>query len=184
MSEQEIGSLTLILVLIFGLAHLLGHSFSRLRQPRVIDEILAGLIIGPFLLGSCFPVLYDRLFQVGTSTGIKFEAVIAFLYYVGLLMHMFLSGTKIRELFSREDRRAVGYIVIVGTGMLFLVALVVGRQLNLQAIAGPNGNMLSLTIVLAIGAAVTSIPVIARIFVDLKIIHTRFARLVLGVAVI
>lgn len=52
------------------------------------------------------------------------------------------------------------------------------------AIAGPNGNTPSLVIVLAIAVAVTSIPVIARMFADLKILHTRFARLVLGVAVI
>jgi len=184
MSEQEIGSLTLILVLILGLAHLLGHIFSRLRQPRVIGEILAGLVVGPTVFGSCLPSLYGRLFQPGTPTGAKFESVIFFLYNVGLLMHMFLSGTKIRELFSREDRRAVGWIVCAGTGLPFLVALAAGPQLSLQPIAGPKGNTPALTIVLAIGVAVTSIPVIARVFVDLKIMHTRFARLVLGVAVI
>jgi Kef-type K+ transport system membrane component KefB len=184
MSEQEIGALTLVIVLILGLAHLFGHLFSRLRQPRVIGEILAGLVIGPSVLGGLFPGLYERLFRTGTPTGVKFEAVLAFLYHVGLLLHMFLSGTKIRELFTREDRRAVAYIVGVGTGLPFLAALAVGRQLNLQAIAGPNGNQPSLVIVLAIAVAVTSIPVIARIFADLKILHTRFARLVLGVAVI
>ena len=184
MSEQEIGALTLVLVLILGLAHLFGHLFTKLRQPRVIGEILAGLVIGPSVLGSLLPGVYARLFQTGTPTGIKFEAVIAFLYNLGLLMHMFLSGTKIRGLFTSEDRRAVCSIVSVGTGLPFLLALAAGQQLNLQAITGPNGNKPSLIIVLAIGVAVTSIPVIARIFVDLRIMHTRFARLVLAVAVI
>jgi Kef-type K+ transport system membrane component KefB len=52
------------------------------------------------------------------------------------------------------------------------------------AIAGPRGNKLSLVIILAVGVAVTSVPVISKIFADLKILHTRFARLVLGVAVL
>jgi Kef-type K+ transport system membrane component KefB len=52
------------------------------------------------------------------------------------------------------------------------------------AIAGPKGNKLSLVIILAVGVAVTSVPVISKIFADLKILHTRFARLVLGVAVL
>lgn len=184
MSEQEIGSLTLVLVLILGLAHLLGHLFTKLHQPRVIGEILAGLIIGPSVLGSCFPDAYSRLFQTGTPVGANFAAVIGFLYNLGLLMHMFLSGAKIQQLFTREERRAVSWLVGVGTGIPFLVALAVGPKLNLGDIAGPNGNTLSLIIVLGISVAVTSIPVIARIFVDLKIMHTRFARLVLGVAVI
>src|SRR6185312_8596457 len=42
----------------------------------------------------------------------------------------------------------------------------------------------SLTIILAVGVAVTSVPVVSKIFADLKILHTRFARLVLGVAVL
>ena len=51
MSEHEIGSLTLLLVLILGSAHLLGYVFTKMRQPRVIGEILAGLLIGPSVLG-------------------------------------------------------------------------------------------------------------------------------------
>jgi Kef-type K+ transport system membrane component KefB len=54
----------------------------------------------------------------------------------------------------------------------------------LPALAGPNGNRVSLIIILAVGVAVTSVPVVSKIFADLKILHTRFARLVLGVAVL
>src|SRR4030095_10883186 len=52
------------------------------------------------------------------------------------------------------------------------------------ALAGPNSNRISLIIILAVGVAVTSVPVVSKIFADLKILHTRFARLVLGVAVL
>ena len=54
----------------------------------------------------------------------------------------------------------------------------------ITALAGPNGNRISLIIILAVGVAVTSVPVVSKIFADLKILHTRFARLVLGVAVL
>ncbi len=55
---------------------------------------------------------------------------------------------------------------------------------DFPALAGPNGNRISLIIILAVGVAVTSVPVVSKIFADLKILHTRFARLVLGVAVL
>jgi len=184
MSEQEIGSFTLVLIVLLGSAHLLGLLFARLRQPRVIGEILAGLLIGPSVLGRFFPNAFGTLYQTGTPTGAKFAAIIAFLYNLGLLLHMFLSGAKVRQLFSREERREVGWLMAVGTGAPFLVALLVAAFINLQVIAGPRGNAVSLVLVLAIAAAVTSIPVIARIFTDLNILHTRFARLVLGVAVL
>ncbi|HWR15327.1 MAG TPA: cation:proton antiporter [Terriglobales bacterium] len=184
MNEQEIAGLTLVLVLILGLAHLLGHLFTRLRQPRVIGEILAGLLLGPSILGFVFPQGFAWLYHTHSAAGPKYAAVIGFLYNWGLLLHMFLSGAKVRQLFTREERREVGWLVSVGTLLPFLVALSVAPFLDLSSIAGPKANTISLVIVLAIGVAVTSIPVIARIFADLQILHTRFARLVLGVAVL
>jgi Kef-type K+ transport system membrane component KefB len=65
-----------------------------------------------------------------------------------------------------------------------VLALVLGPWLIRPALAGPNGNRVSLIIILAVGVAVTSVPVVSKIFADLKILHTRFARLVLGVAVL
>lgn len=184
MQEKDIASLTLVIVLILALAHLLGHLFTKLRQPRVIGEILAGLLIGPSVLGRFAPETFAFLYKTGTPSGEKVATVIAFLYSLGLLLHMFLSGSKIRQLFTREERREVGWLVSVGSGIPFVVALAVLPFLPLGRIAGPRSNTLSLVMVVAIGVAVTSIPVIARIFKDLDILHTRFARLVLGVAVL
>src|SRR5947207_6882608 len=97
---------------------------------------------------------------------------------------MFLSGAETQQLFTREERRDVGWLTIVGTGIPFALGLIFGPWLIRPALAGPNGNRLSLTIILAVGVAVTSVPVVSKIFADLKILHTRFARLVLGVAVL
>jgi Kef-type K+ transport system membrane component KefB len=97
---------------------------------------------------------------------------------------MFLSGAETRHLFSREERREVGWLTIVGTGIPVLLGLVLGPWLIRPALAGPNGSRVSLIIILAVGVAVTSVPVISKIFADLNILHTRFARLVLGVAVL
>jgi Kef-type K+ transport system membrane component KefB len=97
---------------------------------------------------------------------------------------MFLSGAETRQLFTREERREVAWLTIVGTGIPFVLGLVLGPWLIRPELAGPNGNRISLIIILAVGVAVTSVPVVSKIFADLKILHTRFARLVLGVAVL
>jgi Kef-type K+ transport system membrane component KefB len=78
----------------------------------------------------------------------------------------------------------VGWLIIVGTGIPFLLGLIFGPWLIRPSLAGPNGNRVSLIIILAVGVAVTSVPVVSKIFADLKILHTRFARLILGVAVL
>jgi Kef-type K+ transport system membrane component KefB len=160
------------------MAQLLGYFFVRLRQPKVVGEVLAGVVLGPALVG--------RLpFASGLMEVIKQQATILnFVYWLGLLLLMFLSGAEARQLFTREERREVSWLAIVGTGIPFVLGLVLGPALIGPSLAGPNGNRISLIIILAVGVAVTSVPVVSKIFSDLKILHTRFARLVLGVAVL
>ena len=178
MSNSDLTSVLCILLLLVGLAQLLGDLFMRLRQPKVVGEIVAGVVLGPALLGRLPAVA--RLTEAVQHRG----EILSFVYWLGLLLLMFLSGAETRQLFTREERREVGWLTIVGTGLPFLLALVLGPWLVRPSLAGPHGNRISLIIVLAVGVAVTSVPVVSKIFADLKILHTRFARLVLGVAVL
>ena len=178
MSNSDLASILFILLLLVGLSQLLGYFFAKLRQPKVIGEILAGVGLGPALIG--------RLpFASGLMEATKHQGnILNFVYWLGLLLLMFLSGAETRQLFTRDERREVGWLAIVGTGVPFVLALVLGPRLISPAMSGPNGNRISLIIILAVGVAVTSVPVVSKIFADLKILHTRFARIVLGVAVL
>jgi Kef-type K+ transport system membrane component KefB len=109
---------------------------------------------------------------------------LGFIYAMGLLLLMFVSGTETRRLFGREDRRQVAWLARMGTAAPFLIALLLIPMFPLQKLMGPAGQRNALVLVVGIAVAVTSIPVISRIFHDLGIMHTRFARLILGVAVI
>jgi len=177
-SNSDLSSVLLILLLLVALAQLFGYLFTRLRQPKVVGEILAGVVLGPAILGrlpSASWILEATQHQAN---------VLNFVYWLGLLLLMFLSGAQTQQLFTREERREVAWLAIVGTGIPFVLGLVMGPWLIRPALAGPNGNRISLIIILAVGVAVTSVPVVSKIFADLKILHTRFARLVLGVAVL
>jgi len=179
MSNSDLTTVLFLLLLLVGLAQLLGYLFVKMRQPKVIGEILAGIVLGPAVLG--------RLHFASTSLpemAKHHEPILNFVYWMGLLLLMFMSGAETKQLFTREERKEVSWLAIVGTGIPFILGLVIGPMLVGPAIAGPKGNKLSLVIILAVAVAVTSVPVISKIFADLKILHTRFARLVLGVAVL
>jgi Kef-type K+ transport system membrane component KefB len=178
LSNSDLTSILLLLLLLVALAHLLGYALSKLRQPKVVGEILAGIVIGPALLG------HTAAGPWISQTAHRQENVISFIYWLGLLLLMFLSGAETQQLFTREERREVSWLTIVGTGLPFGLALLCGEWLIRPVMAGPNGNRISLIIILGVGVAVTSVPVVSKIFADLGILHTRFARLVLGVAVI
>ncbi len=179
MSNTDLTTVLFLLLLLVALAQLLGYLFIKLRQPKVVGEILAGVVLGPAILGRV---------QIGSfslpAISSHHAPILNFVYWMGLLLLMFMSGAETKQLFTRDERREVSWLAIVGTGMPFVIGLVFGPMLVGPAIAGPKGNKLSLVIILAVAVAVTSVPVISKIFADLKILHTRFARLVLGVAVL
>jgi Kef-type K+ transport system membrane component KefB len=176
--DATLTSLLLPLLLLLALAHLLGHLFVRLRQPRVCGEILAGIVLGPALLGR-LPSVAHAMAPAHQPSG-----VFGFIYALGLLLLMFLSGAEMRQLFTRDERREAGVLAAVGTGLPFVLAIGFSGWLIRPSLLGPDGNRPALMLVLGIAVAVTSVPVLAKIFADLKILHTRFARLVLGVAVL
>jgi Kef-type K+ transport system membrane component KefB len=178
MTNAQLTPVLFALLLLVGFAQLLGYLFVKLRQPKVVGEILAGVVLGPALLGRVPAIAH-------IMDGARHQGnILDFVYWLGLLLLMFLSGAETQQLFTREERREVGWLTVVGTGLPFLLGLALGPWLIRPSLAGPNGNRASLMIILAVGVAVTSVPVVSKIFADLKILHTRFARLILGVAVL
>jgi K+:H+ antiporter len=76
MTTLEVGRLALALMLVIGGANLMGHLFLRMRQPKIVGEILAGILIGPTILAKLVP-------SVGLLFGAKGSVaagVLAFLY--------------------------------------------------------------------------------------------------------
>jgi Kef-type K+ transport system membrane component KefB len=159
-----------LLLLILG-ARLLGALFARLRQPRVIGEILAGVLLAPLIVG--FGI-------VPSTTPTGFTAA----YWAGLLTLMFFSGLEAKSLLQPGEERAVGLIAFTGTALPFAVAAAAFAFVDLKPFIGGANSEAALILVIGIAVAVTSIPVISRIFHDLGILQTRFARLVLSIAVL
>ena len=141
MSNSDLTSILFVLLLLVGLSQLLGYLFVKLRQPKDVGEILAGIVLGPSLVGRL--PLASGLMQATTHQA----EILNFVYWLGLLLLMFLSGAETRQLFSREERREVGWLTIVGTGIPFVLGLILGPWLIHPALAGPNGNRISQIIV-------------------------------------
>ncbi len=184
MTTAQMAPVIVSLAVIVAAAHLLGHVLDSLRQPRLIGEILAGVVLGPYVLGQAAPAASAALLGTESGGGAPTRLILMFTYHLGLLLLMFISGSEARRVLGSENRRATAWIIGVGTTLPFGAALAVGSLLPLDSLAGPSGGPAPVLLVLAIAVAVMSIPVISRIFADLGILHTRFASLVLGVALL
>jgi K+:H+ antiporter len=180
LSSTDLTHLIAATVLLLLAAHGLGRLATRLHQPRVAGEILGGLLLGPTLFGLLAPGWQGAVFGGGTAT----QAGLGIAYQLGLLLLMYCSGTELRALLSRGERRPVLGIAVVGNVVPFLAGLAFLGLCDTSRFLGPAGDRLSFGLVFALAIAVTSIPVISRIMADLGILGSRFARVVLSVAVL
>jgi Kef-type K+ transport system membrane component KefB len=179
------GTTLIALGIILSSTQLVGYLFERMRQPRLVGEILTGILLGPWVLGLLAPELSASIFG-DAAAGNKVTGVLGFIYWFGLLLLMFIAGSKAKRLLGEENRKQTAWLLGIGTPLPFFLVLGLGYYslLPLDFLTGPAGQRQSTLLVLAISVAVTSIPVITRIFYDLKILQTRFASLILGSAVI
>lgn len=167
-------------MLLLASAHGCGYLFAHFRQPRVIGEIVGGLLLGPTLLGAVAPHLEAVVFPTGGPT----NAVLGAVYQLGLLLLMFCSGAEIRSAIRRDEIKTVVLIAAFGTLLPFFAAVIFLRLFTPTGLRGPASTPGSFLLVFSIAIAVTSIPVISRIMLDLGILKTSFARIVLSTAVI
>ena len=184
MTESQLAPILVSLTVILVSAHLLGYVAAKLRQPRFVGEILAGVLLGPFVLGEIAPDATTALLGDRGDSADPTRLVLAFLSWLGLLLLMFISGSEVRRVLAREQRGPTAWILGLGTVVPFAIAFAVGAALPTEDLRGPRGGEIAFLLVLATAAAVTSIPVISRIFHDLGILHTRFASLILGTAML
>lgn len=179
-TDVDVAHLLVALALLLGSAHAVGHLFVLVRQPRVIGEITAGLLLGPTLFGAVAPGLQADIFPADGPTAAWLGAT----YQLGLMLLMFASGAEMRSLFQRDEGKIVVTVTVTGVVLPFLAGIALFSVLDLSSLQGEAANKTALLLVFALAIAVTSIPVISRIMLDLGIIDTSFARIVLGVAVI
>jgi Kef-type K+ transport system membrane component KefB len=186
MSESEIGVSIVILGIFLLASHAFGYVAERLSQPKLIGEILAGVVLGPFVLAKVASPGFTFLFTNPILGADKTGLVLSLVYWLGLLLLMFISGSEVQGLLSPSNRHETAWLLGIGKLLPFAFVIVIGLAgaIPMDLLIGSHGTKMSTLLVLAIAAAVTSIPVISRIFQDLGILHTRFASLILGTAML
>ena len=180
LSTKEFTSVLVALAVLLVAAHVCGRLFVRFRQPPVIGEILGGLLLGPTLLGALLPGVEAAIFP---SDG-PVASVLGAVYQLGLVLLMFSAGAEIRSVFHRGERRTASAITATGVLLPFVAGLLFVKLWDTKPLHGTAGTGPAFVLVFAAAIAVTSIPVISRIMLDLGILETSFARIVLAAAVI
>ena len=144
---------------------MLGWGFEKLRQPRVVGEMFAGILLGPSLLGWLAPSAFAMLLP---PDGL---APLYFLSQIGLLLFMFLLGVGL----DLQEFRRLRHSVVLTSNVSVIVPLVAGSTLALYLYPRLSSARVSLPVfALFMGTAmsVTAFPVLARILEERNLLQS------------
>jgi Kef-type K+ transport system membrane component KefB len=180
LGTADLAHLLLVVGMLLAAAHACGYLFVKCHLPRVIGEIVAGILLGPTLFGHLSPAAYHAVFDANQSVSVSLSGF----SYLGLLLLMFCSGFEIQSAFRPGERKTTLFITFFGLVFPFALSLLLVRHTGTSANLGVANNYLAFLLVYAIAVAVTSIPVISRILLDLGLLKSSFSRIVLSAAVL
>lgn len=178
LSEHEVSRFFLAIVLLLLGAHGFAYFFQKYGLPKVIGEIFGGLILGPTVLGYFSPEKFAWIFNGFVGEGKLLSAM----YWMGLVLLMFISGFEVQSKFNKEDKKLIIALIVGATAIPFFAGWFAPNFYDFSHVIGPKQNLTALKIIIAMAASITSIPVISKIFMDLGIMGSRFARVVLAAA--
>lgn len=169
--------LVLQLAVLLGVARLLGELMRKLDQPAVVGELMAGLVVGPSVLGNLAPSVYSFLFP-GEQHQFDLLSVVSLL---GVLLLLIVTGLEIdMNLIIRRARTAVG-ISAGGIILPFATGFGLGWILPDSLLRDP-GQRVVFCLFLAVAMSISAIPVIAKVLLDLKLIRRDIGQIILAAA--
>ncbi len=171
------GQILLQLIIILLVVQLFGSLCRSIGQQWVIGEILAGLALGPSLLGALFPEVENALFPTSVLPTLQT------LGDIGLVFYMFSLGARLdTHLMLRQSKAA---ILTSLSGIL--LPLILGATLAFflfPGLAGAKATQISFLLMVGTAMAVTAFPVLARFLTERKLLGTRVGMLALTCAAV
>ena len=163
------------IITIIIVARFIGWIFRKIGQPSVIGEIIAGIILGPSLLGLYFPEFSLSLFPVESLGNLQF------LSQIGLILFMFIIGIELD--LKVLQNRAKEAIVISHASIVIPFALGIGLAYFVYYRFAPAGiAFLPFALFMGIAMSITAFPVLARIVQERGIHKTKLGAIVITCA--
>jgi Kef-type K+ transport system membrane component KefB len=178
-SHSDVLQLLIQLALLLGFARLLGELSRRLGQPAVVGEILAGVILGPSLLGALVPGIAAVWLPASPVQAQLLETVAL----IGVMLLLVITGFETDlGLIRRRAGTAVG-VAVGGLVVPFTAGLALGWWFPSDLI-GDSGQRLVFALFLATAMAVSAIPVLAAILLELRLMRRDIGQTMLAAGMV
>lgn len=183
MTHHELTIFFLAIAVLLMFAQILGEIAKAFNQPSVLGEIMAGVLLGPTVLGYLAPDVQQWLFPETGNFPVALEAITS----LAIVMFLLVAGLEVDlSAVLRQGRSSIiisffGMVVPFGVGFVcaWFAPLLFGFEQN-----NNHNTVFIFSLFLGTALAISALPVIAKTLLDLNIYRTDFGMVVISVAVV
>jgi len=178
-SGHDLRILLLQIAGLMFLCRLLAEVMRRLGQPAVIGELLAGIVLGPTILGHYAPALFNEIFPARATQFHLLEVI----SNLGMIFLLLLTGIETDVRVMRRLGRSALTASVFGIAIPFAMGLALGLLLPVRYLAQP-GQRAIFSAFIATAMAISAMPVIAKILIDLNLMKRNLGVVILSAGVV
>lgn len=179
LSEVQVLRLLAQFTLLFLGARVLADIMKRLGQATVIGELLAGIVLGPSVLGHLAPVVSRLIFPADPVSDHLLEA----LAWIGVIMLLLYTGLETDLEILRGVGRAATIVSSLGIVIPWLSGFALGWEMPATYLASPDQRLI-FALFLAVAMSISAVPVIAKILIDLELMRRDLGMMILAAGIL
>jgi Kef-type K+ transport system membrane component KefB/nucleotide-binding universal stress UspA family protein len=176
-SSDAIFFAQIIVLMVVG--RLLGEAMLRLRQPAVMGQLIAGLLLGPSLFGFLFPDLQHALFPKNAEQKAMIDAISQF----GILLLLLLTGMETDLKLVRQTGRASLFASLMGIVIPFLCGVGLGEMLPDSMLPDPEKRLIT-SLFLGTALSIASVKIVAMVVREMNFMRRVVGQVILASAII
>ena len=176
-AHEPVARLFIQLILIIGATRLVGSLFTKIRQPLVVGEMVAGLLLGPSLFGWLWPHAAHFVFE---PQSLPFLSLLS---QVGICLFMFVVGMNLEVEILRHRAKTAMFVSHISIVFPFMLGTFTALYLY-QFTAHEHLSFLSFALFMGISMSITAFPVLARIVEERGLLKTPLGDTALTCAII
>jgi Kef-type K+ transport system membrane component KefB/nucleotide-binding universal stress UspA family protein len=167
------------LALLMLVGRLLGELMVRVKQPAVMGQLVAGLVLGPSLLGALFPDLQHTIFPAAKEQKAMLDAVSQF----GVLMLLLLTGMETDLRLVRRTGGTSAIASLAGIIVPFALGVALGEALPDAMLPDP-GKRLITSLFLGTALSIASVKIVATVIREMNFMRRTVGQVILASAII
>lgn len=179
LTHQDVVNLFLQLASMLLLARVFAEIAQKFKQPAVVGELLAGILLGPTILGTFFPDFHEFLFMSNPSANLALDGFVQ----IAVVLLLFIAGLEVElHLVWSQGKSAVS-ISLLGLIIPFFLGFIFPYYFP-TFFGLAEGDRLLFSLFMGTAMSITALPVVVRILMDLNLFKTKMGMLIVASAMV